>query len=109
MPKKKAGLFKISCMLAGFLLLSCVAFAQKTITGKIINDASKEPVAGATVQVRGAKGATQTNADGTFSVKAPKDNSILVVSMIGFENSGNRDGRKDGSRGYIDDGDHYDA
>jgi TonB-linked SusC/RagA family outer membrane protein len=86
MPKKKPGLFTISCMLAGLLLFSCTAFAQKTITGKIINDASKEPVAGATVAVKNAKIATQTGADGTFTIKAPNDRSRIVVSMIGFEN-----------------------
>ena len=68
-------------------MFSCAAFAQKTITGKVINSTSKEPLAGATVLVKGTKIATQTSSDGTFSVKAPKDNSIIAISEIGFENA----------------------
>ncbi len=85
MPKKKIGLYKIGCMTMGFILLSCAAFAQKTVTGKVTNNATKQPIAGATVQVKGTKVATQTGPDGTFSIKAPKDNSVLAISVIGFE------------------------
>src|ERR1035438_9022741 len=87
MPKKKIGLYKISSMIIGFTLFSCVAFAQKIVTGKVTNKTTREPLVGATVQVKGTKVATQTGPDGFFSIKAPKDNSILVISVIGFENT----------------------
>ena len=85
MPKKKIGLYKISCTLMGFLLFTCAAIAQKTITGKVTSKSTNQPIAGATVQVKGTTVATQTNSDGSFSIKTPKDNSILDISVIGFE------------------------
>ena len=56
----------MSCMLMGFLLFSCAAFAQRTITGKVINKTDQQPVANATVQVRGTVIATQTDSSGDF-------------------------------------------
>jgi len=87
MSKKKIGLFRLSSMIIGFIMFSCAAFAQKTITGKVTSSSSKEPIAGATVLVKGTKAATQTGSDGTFSINAPKDNSTIVISAIGFENT----------------------
>ena len=84
MPKKNAGLNKMGRMLIGFLLLSCAAFAQKTITGKVINRTTQQPVSNATVQVRGTVIATRTDSSGDFSIKVPKDNSELEISSVGF-------------------------
>jgi TonB-dependent starch-binding outer membrane protein SusC len=66
------------------LFLSSSLFAQKTVIGKISSSANNEPVAGASVQVRGTRIGTQTNADGRFSISVPKDNSVLAISGIGF-------------------------
>jgi len=61
-----------------------IAFSQqKTISGKV-TDASNLPVAGATIAIKGNNVATQTNADGTFSLSVPAD-AVLVVSFVGFE------------------------
>ncbi len=68
------------------LLFSLNIFAQKTVTGKVTSGTDKQPLPGATIQVRGTKTATQSNVDGTFSIKVPKDNSILAISVVGFEN-----------------------
>src|ERR1700712_4903666 len=84
MPKKNAGLNKMGRMLIGFLLLSCGAFAQKTITGKVINKTNQQPVTNATVQVKGTVIATRTDSSGDFSIKVPKENSVLEISSVGF-------------------------
>lgn len=84
MPKKNAGLNKMGRMLIGFLLLSCAAFAQKTITGKVISKTNQQPVSNATVQVRGTVIATRTDSSGDFSIKVPKDNSELEISSVGY-------------------------
>ena len=84
MPKKKAGLNKMGYMLIGLILLSCGAFAQKTITGKVINKSNQQPVSNATVQVRGTVIATRTDTSGDFSIKVPKDNSELEISSVGY-------------------------
>ena len=85
MPKKKTGLNKMCCMLMGFLLLSCAVFAQRTVTGKVINKTTQQPVPNATVQVRGTVIATRTDSSGDFSIKVPKDNSELEFTSVGFE------------------------
>jgi len=73
------------CSTALLLLFSCSLFAQKSVSGRVISGADKQPLAGATIQIRGTKIATQTGSDGSFSISSPKDIGILVVTVVGFE------------------------
>jgi len=62
------------------------AFGQaggRRITGTVVNAAS-EPVAGATVAVKGTSAATSTTSTGTFAINA-KTGDVLVVSSVGLE------------------------
>lgn len=68
------------------LFFTTISFAQKTISGKVTG-ANNEPVSGATVSVKGTTIATQTNAEGTFTLSAPSDKSTFVVSNVGFEST----------------------
>jgi TonB-linked SusC/RagA family outer membrane protein len=86
MPKKKTGLQKMCCILLVILLFSCTAFAQRTVTGKVMNKTNQQPVAGATVLVRGTVIATQTDTSGFFSIVVPKNNTDLEITSVGFEN-----------------------
>src|ERR1700720_904468 len=71
-----------------FLLLSLfvstlAVYAQKTITGKIADNKTGTPLAGASVKVKGTKKGTSTSSDGTFTIQAtPHD--ILEISIIGY-------------------------
>src|ERR1700682_4950032 len=87
MPKKKTGLYKISCMMMGLLLFSCVILAQKTITGKVIDKSNQQAVGNATVRVRGTVIATQTDSSGNFSIVVPKNNSQLEITSVGYESA----------------------
>jgi TonB-linked SusC/RagA family outer membrane protein len=61
------------------------AFAQdRTITGKVTSKEDKLPIPGATIRLKGAKGGTQTDASGNFSLSVPKDVTSLEVSTIGY-------------------------
>ena len=82
MPQKKIIPIKINYLLIVLLLFSFTGFAQKTIIGKVISDSSKQPLAGATVQVKGTNIAAATNSDGSFSINVPKSNSSLLISWI---------------------------
>ncbi len=63
------------------ILSSAVVAQQKTITGRVVvNDSA---LSGATVQVKGTTTATQTDADGRFSLQAP-GNGTLVISSVGY-------------------------
>ena len=66
------------------LLLALPAFAQKTITGRVTGT-NNEPVSGATILIKGTTTATQSNADGRFSINARADQSMLVITNVGFE------------------------
>jgi TonB-linked SusC/RagA family outer membrane protein len=69
-----------------FLLLSLHLLAQtKKVTGKVTNKSDDKPVANATIQVQGSAIATQTNAQGQYTISVPSDNSKLVVTYVGFQ------------------------
>lgn len=54
-----------------------------SVSGKVIN-ASGEPLAGATVTVKGSGTGTSTNTAGEYSITVP-ENAILVFSYVGYE------------------------
>lgn len=85
---KNTKIFITKVLTLGFLLL--LAFSQgfsqtKTITGKVTDSKDGSPIAGATVQPKGARNGTSTGADGTFSITVPSGTTTLVVSSVGFD------------------------
>lgn len=83
MPFKTNALLR-ACLFLCLFLPSHLLFAQQKITGRIINNADKQPVVGATVQVRGTKTATSTGTDGSFTITAA-GNVVLVISSVGYD------------------------
>lgn len=62
-------------------------FAQgtKVITGKLLDAQTKEPLIGATVNIKGTTKATSVALDGSFKISVPADGSTtLVLSYIGY-------------------------
>ncbi|HEY4935862.1 MAG TPA: TonB-dependent receptor plug domain-containing protein, partial [Puia sp.] len=70
---------------AFLLFLSLSLFAQTSITGRVLANADKMPVVGATVQVKGGKSATLTGSDGTFTITSSQKVNALVITIVGFE------------------------
>ncbi|AXE19566.1 SusC/RagA family TonB-linked outer membrane protein [Runella rosea] len=72
-------------MLLLCLLTSIAVYAQTSITGKVVGSDDSQPIAGATVLIKGntTNGAI-TAADGTFKLSA-SPNAVLVVSYIGYQ------------------------
>jgi TonB-linked SusC/RagA family outer membrane protein len=66
------------------LFFSLTTFAQRKVTGTITSARDNQPVASATVAVKGARVATTTAADGTFSITLPAGKTTLVVSFVGY-------------------------
>jgi TonB-linked SusC/RagA family outer membrane protein len=65
-------------------LASTTVFAQRvTITG-IVSDESGNPLAGATVQVKGSIVGALTDPDGKYSIEAPGPEATLVFSFVGY-------------------------
>ena len=51
----------------------------------MINKTSQQPVANATVHVRGTVISTQTDSSGAFSIDVPKNNDDLEITSLGYE------------------------
>jgi TonB-linked SusC/RagA family outer membrane protein len=70
------------------LLASCLFFGSAmaqnpTVNGRV-TDEKGDPIAGASVQVKGTKTGTTSNNDGTFTLKAA-NGATLTVSALGYE------------------------
>ena len=71
-------------LIAVLLLFGATAFAQRTITGRVVDNIG-EPVPFATVGVVGTTVGTTTDFDGNFSLTVPADAQRISVSFMGFE------------------------
>ena len=68
-----------------FLLLPPALQAQeRTVTGTIISEDNKTPLAGVTVRVKGTRRITQTDANGRFSIRVG-ENETLQITSVGYE------------------------
>ncbi len=72
--------------LIGVLLLHVsVGYAQeKTVTGTVTSGTKNDPVFGATVAVKGTTRATTTNDQGKFTIAVPNNNSVLLITFVGY-------------------------
>ncbi len=68
-----------------FLLCSISLFSQKTVVGKITDGKTNLPLSLATITVKGTKIAVVSEKNGSFQIKVPAKQKILVISSIGFE------------------------
>src|SRR3712207_747772 len=84
MPLKSNGLAR-SLLFILFLFTVNIVYAQRKVTGSVANKNDNLPLAGATVKVKNSTQGTQTNAQGEFSLNVPAENSVLVISVVGFE------------------------
>jgi TonB-linked SusC/RagA family outer membrane protein len=68
-------------------LLPQVAYAQvagaHTVSGKITS-ANGEGIPGVTIVVKGTTTGTTTDVDGKYTISVPNDNSVLVLSSVGY-------------------------
>jgi iron complex outermembrane receptor protein len=69
------------------LVTVCQVFAQGseiTITGKVLDSQTKEPLIGASVLAKGTSKATSVSLNGTFKLKLDDANATLVITYIGY-------------------------
>ena len=77
-------MFKRIALFVGGAILSCgVAFAQTSVTGKVVASEDGEPVIGASIKVAGTNTGTVTDVDGNFSLNVPAG-SRLEITYIGM-------------------------
>ena len=72
------------CTAVILIFLSGSLFAQKKVTGTVTSAKDNQPLAFATVTVKGTNIATVTTTTGTFVISVPANKTTLVISSIGF-------------------------
>ncbi len=80
-----------ACRLSEFLCRDLIGHVQivgqaseKVITGTILDEAGL-PIVGANVTVKGTSKGTISDVDGVFKLSVPQNNSVLVISFIGYK------------------------
>ncbi len=73
---------QFTLILSMVLLTFTAAFAQKTVTGTVIDEAG-EPLIGANVTVKGTDKGTVTEFDGTYSISA-NEGEVILVTYTGY-------------------------
>lgn len=84
---KKTHSLKSLLSLIIFLLMIFpgTAFCQdRVVQGKVISEDTNEPLAGASVQVKGTNTGTMTNDKGEFSITLGSDRGVLIISYAGM-------------------------
>lgn len=82
MQNKLLRLIFLICLAA--VTSSTVLFAQRTVTGKVV-DENNAAMPGASIIVKGTTIGTATDLNGNFSFSVPADATTLVVSFIGMD------------------------
>jgi TonB-linked SusC/RagA family outer membrane protein len=84
MKKINLLLFRSTQLFLLILIISSnVAYAQMSVTGKVLDGDSNTGLPGATVQIKGQNKGTSTDADGNFKIDAASTD-VLIISSIGF-------------------------
>lgn len=92
MKKKENRFFPIGKgldrMLFSFVLILLIghcSFAQESIiTGTVVDSENNQPLPGASIVVKGTSIGMVSDFDGNFSIKVPSNESVLVISYVGF-------------------------
>jgi TonB-linked SusC/RagA family outer membrane protein len=79
--RKQAGKMRILLLLISAIFSSTLFAQEVTVTGRVAS--GDTALAGVTVNVKGTTNATQTDANGRFTIKAPS-NGTLVFSSVGY-------------------------
>jgi TonB-linked SusC/RagA family outer membrane protein len=74
---------KLLLTLTAFLFFSGALLAQKTITGKVTDEAGK-PIADVSVTAKGTNVGTVTKADGSYSLNLPANAKQIVFSAVEY-------------------------
>lgn len=78
-------LLKVASLLL-FLFVSFTAVAQngRTVTGRVVDEATALPLEGVSVKVKNFSAGTLTNDKGEFTLEVPSAESVITFSYVGF-------------------------
>lgn len=79
-------MYKIPAFFCLFLLIAGGVAAQRTITGKVVNASTQEPIPGSSVFISNTSFGTVTTKDGSFELTdIPTGKYDLIISSVGYE------------------------
>ena len=76
---------KIILSLIVVMCLPFMAFAQRTLTGKVVDAENGQPLIGASLYWKNTTAGATTSVDGTFSLKRVSGFETLVVDYLGYD------------------------
>lgn len=76
---------KASLLLAILFTISANSSFAQTISGKVFDAQTKEPLAGASVFVKNTTTGTSTNEDGEFTLLLTQKTGLISVSFVGYK------------------------
>lgn len=68
-----------------FFILGTTAFAQRKVSGKVVDSEAQIGIPGVTVLVKGSSKGTSTDANGSYTIDIPQNGGTIVFSSIGYE------------------------
>jgi TonB-linked SusC/RagA family outer membrane protein len=71
-------------LLIVFLSFVFVAYAQKTIKGKVTDEANGIGIPGVSVLVKGTNAGATTQSDGTYTINMPANGTTLIFKYLGY-------------------------
>ena len=77
---------KLNLFVLAGLLLSLTTFSQVTISGRVLDSATREPLQGASVFAQNTTLGTTSNKDGEFSIQLKSGGYELIFSFTGYKN-----------------------
>ena len=66
------------------LILLTASAQDHTVTGTVVSGSTGQPLAGATVAIKGTGAATTTDSSGHFKINAPSQGKALIISHVGL-------------------------
>ena len=72
-------------LLGALLLCMQFAWAQTRVTGKVSDRKTGNPLAGATITVKGTNVSTASDDNGNYEINVPAGRTTLVVTYLGFK------------------------
>ncbi|MEO6000315.1 MAG: TonB-dependent receptor [Chitinophagaceae bacterium] len=68
------------------MMMPLVVLSQKSITGKIFDGTTNQPLPSASIVARGSTAGVASNNDGSFTLKIDNSVKSIVVSYVGYHN-----------------------
>ncbi|MBO9661259.1 MAG: carboxypeptidase-like regulatory domain-containing protein, partial [Chitinophagaceae bacterium] len=79
-------MYKIPAFFCLLLFIGGGVAAQRTISGKVVNASTQEPIPGSSVFVSNTSFGTVTTKDGSFElIDIPPGKYDLIISSVGYE------------------------